>query len=357
MPPPEIHVVETTSDTVPIKTDFLGQTYGNFDISIRARVDGVLEGMYFKEGSRVKKGQLLYKIDPQPFEAEVAQALGQLAEAKTALVKAESDLNRIRPLAEINAVSQSELDGAVAQYGAAKASVDAAEASLRLARIKLGYSEIYSPIDGIIGLSEAKVGDYVGKAPNPVVLNTVSQIDTILVRFSITEKDYLKFARHQMEDKKKSDMDDSGKVNPGLQMILADGSTFSSRGWVDFANRNVDPTTGSLLLQASFPNHEKLLRPGQYAKVRGTIDIAEGVILIPQRCVMEYQGKYSVYVVDETNTVASRDIKTGPTMGSFWLIEDGLKPGEKVVYEGQQKIKAGMKVNPVIQKIQISEFE
>lgn len=357
MPPPEIHVVETTSDTVPIKADFLGQTYGNFDISIRARVDGVLEGMYFKEGSRVKKGQLLYKIDPQPFEAEVAQALGQLAEAKTALVKAESDLNRIRPLAEINAVSQSELDGAVAQYGAAKASVDAAEASLRLARIKLGYSDIYSPINGVIGMSEAKVGDYVGKAPNPVVLNTVSQIDTILVRFSITEKEYLKFARHQMEDKKKSDMDASGKVNPGLQMILADGSTFSNRGWVDFANRNVDPTTGSLLLQASFPNQEKLLRPGQYAKVRGTIDIAEGVILIPQRCVMEYQGKYSVYVVDETNTVASRDINPGPTMGSFWLIQDGLKPGEKVVYEGQQKIKAGMKVNPVIQKIQIPEFE
>ncbi len=357
IPPPEVQVIETVLDTVPLMEDFLGQTYGYYDIYIRARVDGVLEGMYFREGFPVKKGQLLYKIDPQPFEAEVAQAMSELAEAQTSLAKAESDLNRIKPLAEINAVSKSELDGAVARYGAAKASVEAAQAGLRLTKIKLGYTDLYAPIDGIIGRSQAKVGDYVGKEPNPVVLNAVSRIDTILVRFSITEKDYIRLARHWRQDVGKSSLDKKKKNRPGLTLILADGSVHDYKGKVDFIDRNVDPTTGSLLVQASFPNPNKYIRPGQYARVRGILDIAEGVILIPQRCVMEFQGNHSVYVVDEEGKVSSRDIKVGPTIESFWLVIDGLKPTEKLIYEGLQKVKEGLKVNPVLIQVDLPKFD
>ena len=357
MPPPEVQVIETVYDTVPLMEDFLGQTYGYYDIAIRARVDGVLDGMYFREGFPVKKGKLLYKIDPQPYEAEVAQAMSELAEAKTSLAKAESDLNRIKPLAEINAVSQSELDGAFARHGAATASVEAAEAGVRLSKIKLSYTEIKAPIDGIIGRSEAKVGDYVGKEPNPVVLNAISRIDTILVRFSLTEKDYLRLVRHKKQDTRKSSLDNEEENQPGLTLILADGSVHDYKGKADFADRNIDPTTGSLLVQASFPNPNKYIRPGQYARVRGILDIAEGVILVPQRCVMEFQGKHSVYVLNEEDMVSSREIEVGPTIESFWLVEKGLQPGEKVIYEGLQKVKEGLKVKPVLKEVDIPEFD
>jgi len=348
-PPPKVTVIETAAEEVPIYQEFVGQVYGFKDIAIRARVEGFLEGIHFKEGSTVKKGKQLYTLESQPFEADVAAKMSKVAEAKTALAYAESDLARIKPLAEENAVSKSDLDAADALYNASIAGVEAAEANLRAANIQLSYTKIYSPISGIIGKTQAKVGDFVGKNPNPVILNTVSNIDTVLVQFFITESQYLEWSRFiQKRDKNKEDK----RERAGLELILADETHYQHKGKIDFVDRQVDPTTGALLIQASFPNPEKLLRPGLFAKVKTNTDIIPDGILIPQRCVTELQGLYSVLVVGEGNKIEQREIKAGPTIGEFWLIMEGLKPGEMVVYEGMQFARAGSVVNPQAHKIE-----
>ncbi len=347
-PPPKVTVIETVAEEVSIYQEFVGQVYGFKDIAIRARVEGFMEGIHFKEGSTVKKGKKLYTLESQPFEADVAAKMSKVAEAKTALVYAESDLARIKPLAEENAVSKSDLDAADALYNASIAGVEAAQANLRAANIQLSYTKIYSPISGIIGKTQAKVGDFVGKNPNPVILNTVSNIDTVLVQFFITESQYLEWSRFVQErEKKKEDI----KVREGLELILSDDTVYGHKGKIDFVDRQVDPTTGALLIQASFPNPEKLLRPGLFAKVKANVDIIPDGIMIPQRCVTELQGLYSVLVVGEGNKIEQREIKTGPTIGAFWLIMEGLKPGEMVVYEGMQSARAGSVVNPQAHKI------
>ncbi len=348
--PPEVFVMETRAERVPIYQEFIGQVYGQKDIRIPARVEGFLEGIFFQQGSMVKKGQLLYTIDPQPFEANVAAKLSQLAEAKTLLAKAQSDLNRIRPLAEINAVSQSELDAAVAQFEAAQAGVKAAQANLRAARIQLSYTRIKSPITGLIGKTQAKVGDFVGRSPNPVVLNTVSKIDTILVDFFLTETQYLELARAYLSGENKEIEHIRNPEDQNLKLVLADGSVHPYGGGIVFVDRNVDPSTGAILVEAFFPNPRKLVRPGQYAKVRAEVDVVENGILIPQRAISEFQGIYRVFVVNDSNIVQLREVKTGPTIGDRWLIREGLKPGEKVVVEGIQLVRPGMKVNPVMKK-------
>ena len=228
------------------------------------------------------------------------------------------------------------------------------EANLRAANIQLGYTKIYSPINGIIGKTQAKVGDFVGKNPNPVILNTVSNIDTVLVQFFITENQYLEWSRFiQAQEKAKA-----GKATEAeLELILADGSVYEHKGKVDFVDRQVDPTTGALLIQASFPNPETLLRPGLFAKVKANIDVVKDGILIPQRCVTELQGLYSVMVVGEGNKIDRREINVGPTIDEFWLIMEGLKPGEKVVYEGLQTVRDGIVVNPQAHKIDQQDKE
>jgi membrane fusion protein, multidrug efflux system len=364
-PPPEIPVVQVIQKDVPIIEEFVGQTYGYFDIAIRTRVDGVLEGMYFKEGSRVKKNQLLYTIDPAQQQSKVAesmsgvaQAMSQIAEAETMLAKAESDVNRYRPLVEINAVAESDLDAAEAQLGAAKAQIgaanaalEAANASLDFANIQLSYTKIYAPITGVIGISEAKVGDYVGKEPNPVVLNAISRIDTILVQFSITEKEYLALAKY-VSDLRKKGANLNREVSRSLQLILADGSTHGYPGKIDFTDRQIDPTTGTLLVQASFSNPDRIVRPGQFARLRIKIDEVEGALLVPQRCVTELQGQYSVFVVNAENKIESKQIKIGEKIGDYWIVSDGLEPQDKIVLEGLQKVGSGQDVNPVL-----TEFE
>jgi membrane fusion protein, multidrug efflux system len=344
VPPPDVSVVETTARDVPLYLQFVGETHGLKDIAIRARVEGFLEGIHFKEGSEVKKGDLLYTLESQPFEEKVAARKSAVAEAETMLAKAKGDLDRIKPLAKINAVSKSDLDAATAAYEASKSSLEAAQATLRAANIELGYTKIYSPIDGIIGKTQAKVGDFVGREPNPVILNTVSQVDTILVTFFITESQYLEVARQIA--KTDSGTRDERKAN--LELILIDGSVYEHKGRIDFVNREVDTSTGAMLVQASFPNPEKLLRPGQFVKVRIQSKVVKNGILIPQRCVMELQGLHQVFIVDANNKVATRQITVGPKVDSFWLISDGLKPGEKVIYEGLQKVKDGVTVKPTV---------
>jgi len=348
--PPDIRVFQTRGQNIPVYQEFVGQISGFKDIAIRARLEGYLEGIHFQEGSRVRKDTLLYEIESQPFEEKVAAQMSRLAEAKTMMAKAESDLNRIKPLAEQKAVSQSDLDAALAQYDASVASVEAAEANLRAAKIQLSYTKIYSPITGIIGRTKAKVGDFVGREPNPVILNTVSSIETVLVQSFITERQYLLLARRYVAQE---ELVEKPAREANLELILADGSLYPHKGRVDFIDREVDPSTGAILFQVSFPNPDELLRPGQFAKLKAKVSVVKDGILIPQRCVMELQGMYSVFVVDNNNTVAKREVTVGPKIAQFWLITEGLKPGENVVYEGLQKVKSGLVVNPVIREIQL----
>ena len=351
-PPPQVTVVVAQAKDVPIFQEFVGQIYGFKDIAIRARVEGFLEGIHFEEGSRVEKGALLYTLESQPFEADVAAKMSRVAEANTMLAKAKSDLDRIEPLAKEKAVSESDLDGAVAQYEASIESVKAAKANLRASNIQLGYTKIYSPITGIIGKTKAKVGDFVGRSPNPVILNTVSRIDTVLVEFFITETQYLQLAR-RFSSEIGEGVQKARKEN--LELILADGSLYDQKGKPEFIDRNVDPTTGAILVQASFPNPKELLRPGQFAKVKALITVVKNGILVPQRCVVELQGTYNVNVIGDDDKVQVRSVKTGPKIKQFWLITEGLKPGERIVYEGLQRVKEGAIVKPTVKDIKSTE--
>jgi membrane fusion protein (multidrug efflux system) len=351
---PDISVYQTGAQNIPIHQEFVGQVYGFKDIAIRARVEGYLEGIHFQEGSHVKQGDLLYSIESQPFVENVAAKQSQVAEARTMLVKANNDLQRVRPLAEQNALSQRDLDSATALQEASQAAVEAAEAILRAARIQLGYTKVQSPISGIIGKTRAKVGDFVGRSPNPIILNVVSRIDTVLVEFFITENQYLYLVRRaRLLDDSYLDEDRPAR----LELVLADGSLYEHKGVVGFVDREVDPTTGALLIQASFPNPDEILRPGQFAKIIAEAAVIEDGIMIPQRCIMELQGLYRVYVVDAQNTVALREVRVGPTIRDFRVILEGLQAGEKVVYEGLQKVKPGAAVNPVIQDVQPLDSE
>ena len=349
-PPPEVSFVETKAQNVPLFIEFVGQTAGLKDIAIRARVEGFLEGIHFQEGSTVEKGKLLYTLESQPFEEKVAARMSGVAEVKTMLAKTKGDLDRIRPLAKSNAVSKSDLDAAVAAYEATLSSLEAAKATLRAAEIELSYTKINSPLDGIIGRTQAKVGDFVGKDPNPVILNTVSQVDTILVSFFITETQYLAIAKSLTEALAK----EHDELKADFELILIDGSIFEHKGRPDFVDREVDSSTGAILVQASFPNPDQILRPGQFAKVRIKARTAKDAILIPQRCVMEIQGLYNVFVVNAENTIETRDIKVGSKVGSFWLITEGLKPGEKVVFEGLQKVKDGTAMKTVAADVKLT---
>ena len=345
-PPPKVTVIVTAAQEVPLYQEFVGQIFGLKDIAISARVEGFLEGIHFQEGSEVEKGQLLYTLESQTSKEKVAAQMSRVAEAKTISANAKGELRRIKPLAEVKAVSQSDLDTAVAMYEASVSSVEAARANLRALEIQLGYTKIYSPISGIIGKTQAKVGDFVGRNPNPVILNTVSQVDTVLVNFFITESQYLEFARLRAQAAP------SRQEARQFELILADESVYEFKGKADFLGREVDPTTGALLVQASFPNPEKLLRPGQFAKVRVEVEVVKDGILIPQRCVSELQGLFSVFVVGANNTVERRDVKVGPKVKEFWLIVEGLKPGEQVVYEGLQMVRDGTVVEPAVKEIE-----
>lgn len=348
-PPPQVTVVRTVAQKVPLYQEFVGQTQGFKDIAIQARVEGFLEGIFFEEGTQVKAGDLLYTLESQPFEEQVIAKMSRVAEAKTMLAKAKGDLERIRPLAATKAVSQSDLDTAEAVYEAAGAALQATQADLRAARIQLGYTKIHSPIDGIIGKTQAKVGDLVGSGPDSATLNVVSQIDPILVQFFITESQYLQVIRRYTAQ---SPGNGTAESRQSLELILIDGSVYEHTGKFDFIGREVDPASGAILVQASFANPDQILRPGQFAKVKAQSDIIEKAILVPQRCVSELQGTYSVFVVSPDNKVQRRQIQVGPKMGAFWLVTDGLQPGERVVYEGLQRVDEESIVKPIEKEIE-----
>jgi len=300
-PAQNIQVYQVTSQSVPVYKEFVGQVYGKSDIPIRARLEGFLTHIHFKEGSRVEKGQLLYSIDPESFLQDVASHRSKLTQAKTSLAQKESDLERIIPLAKMDAISKRELDMATAQRDAAISEVKSAEALLKLSEINLSYAKIYSPLTGLIGKTMAREGEFVGKDPNPVILNTVSDLESVRVQFFLSENEYLTTARAynntQKANKKSGKIennDEESELRNNIELIFSDGTSYARKGSIDFIDRNVDPNTGAILLQASFPNPDFLIRPGQFARVKINIKNAENAILVPQKCLKELQGSYSV---------------------------------------------------------------
>ncbi len=351
----EIPVVKVIQRDVPIFSWYVGQIYGAKDIPIRARVEGFLESIEFQEGSKVTKGQLLYTIDPQSLEAASNVQKSKVAEAQTNLAKARADLDRIKPLAESNAVSQSDLDASQAAYDAALASLRAAKANLKSSDINLSYTQVLSPIDGIIGKTNARVGEFVGRDPNPVILNTVSEISSVIVKFSITEAQFIKLSRSYRERIKEGSLREDEKR--GVQLQLADESIYDYEGKIDFIDRNIDQNTGSILVQASFPNHDRLLRPGLYSKVRVQTDMKYDALIIPQRCIMELKGQYSVYVVADSNMVETRKIDVAYKAGDLAAVTEGLKVGDKVVIDALQKVRNGLKISPIDTVFQSKVFK
>jgi membrane fusion protein, multidrug efflux system len=335
-PPPEVLVAEVVQKDVPIYIELVGSTLGSEDVEIRSRVEGYLVSINFTEGSLVRKGQLLYKIDPQPFLVAIDQAKANLATAQAGLEKTNNDVARYKPLFEKQAVSKQELDNALSAQEAALAQVDARKAAVAQAQLDLGYTNITSPVDGVIGTTQKKVGSLVGRGET--VLNTVSQLNPILFRCAIAEAEYLRLARRG------ADRDKSLEKKFGVELILADGTVFPHKGRLDAIERAVDPTTGTLTGQFRFPNPEDILRPGQYGKARLVTDVKEGAVLVPQLAVQEIQGLYSVMVVKPDATVEQRMVKAGERVGNLWIIDSGVKPGEKVIVEGLQKVKPGVKV-------------
>jgi membrane fusion protein (multidrug efflux system) len=338
-PPPEVYVADVVQKDVPIYMELVGQTKGSQDVEIRARVEGYLDSVNFTEGSFVRKGALLYQIDPKPLEASLARAKADMATAQARLEKTNNDVTRLRPLAAQQAVSQQELDNSLAAQEAARAQVDAQRAAVDKATLDLGYTHIRSPLDGLVGTTNVKPGNLVGRGES-TLLTTVSQVDPILFRAGISEAEYLRLARRREETKARR------AEGPGIELILADGTVHPEKGSVDAIERAVDPTTGTLAVQVRFANPQKLIRPGQYGRARFESELKKGALLVPQRAVAELQNLYSVAVVGSDNKVAFRNVKVGPRVDGLWVIEEGLKPGEKVVVEGLQKVREGAVVTP-----------
>ena len=347
IPPQKIKVYMVTTKTVPIYEEFVGQVFGEKDIPIRARVEGFLDEIHFKEGSNIKKGKLLYVIDPDPQKEAVVAKQSMVAQANTLLIQKESDLNRIKPLAAMDAVSKRELDMAQAQRDAAISSLKAANADLNIAKINLSYTRILSPIDGIIGRTLAREGEFVGKNPNPVILNTVSDISTIRVQFFLSENEYLRIA--EKYSKEQRDSTEGAKVKKiAVELYLSNGILFDQKGQLDFIDRNIDTSTGTILVQATFPNPDKIIRPGQFARVKVKVMDIKDAILVPQKCLIELQGQYSVLIVNKENKIETVQVVIGEKIPGYTIIKSGIKSGDQVILEGLQKAKPGLAVIPVV---------
>jgi len=345
-PPLTVRVTQSTIQDVPLIVEMVGTTVGNQDVPIRTRVEGYLETMEFEEGTFVKKGDMLYTVDAQPFQAKLVAAQSELAGAQTSHAKTQSDLARIRPLAEIKAVSEQDLDSAVAQEAAARAGVRASEANVELAEIELSYTRIKAPIDGLIGLTKAKPGEFVGRDPNPVVLNTLSDIDPIRVRFSISEREYLAFARHYTTRRERGEIKGSGDRRADLVLLLADGKEHPQKGWIIASAQSISTDTGTYTLEASFPNPRNILLPGQFARIRAQYMTLEDAVVIPLKAVIEMQGRFRVYAVNQQNQVEAVEIELGPKTGNEVVVSSGLEGGVTIIVEGLQKVRPGMQVDP-----------
>jgi RND family efflux transporter MFP subunit len=339
MAPPEVEVMEVVQKDVPIYSEWVGTLEGFINAHIQPRVTGHLISQQYREGSFVTKGTLMFQIDPRPLQVVLDQAQARLAQALVALNKTELEVKRLTPLARKELISQQDLDNAVHAYLANKAAVEAARAEVAQAELNLAYSKITSPIDGVAGIAQAQIGDLVG--PN-TTLTTISTIDPIKVYFSVSEQEYLSYVKENPDAAKRA----AHEVKLELEMILADGTLYPHKGRFFLADRQVDVRTGALRLLGLFPNPGNILRPGLYARVRAITKMKKGALAVPQRAVTELQGTYRVAVVSKDNKVDIRSVKTGERVGSIWIIDEGIKPGERVVVEGILRVKEGMTVNP-----------
>jgi RND family efflux transporter MFP subunit len=338
-PPPEVEVAEVIQKDVPIFSEWVASLDGMVNASILAQVQGYLIRQNYKEGDFVKKGALLFEIDPRPFQAAVDEARAGMAKQQAVLQTSQANLKRILPLAAANAVSQRDRDNAVGQVQSAEAQVLASQAQVRKAELDLGFTKIASPIDGIAGAAKAQMGDLVG-TPQAMVLTTVSTVNPIKAYVPISEREYLQ----AVEKSKHGQQSDTEQT--AFDLILADGSIWPKKGTFSFADRQVESQTGTIRVAILFPNPENLLRPGQFAKVRALMKTEKGAILVPQRAVGELQGSYQVAVVDAEDTVRVRGVAVGERIGNMWVIREGLKAGDRVVAEGTQKVGNGVKVTP-----------
>ncbi|MEN6616522.1 MAG: efflux RND transporter periplasmic adaptor subunit [Syntrophorhabdus sp.] len=333
--PPVVEVAEVVQKDVPIIAEWVATLDGMVNATIRAQVQGYLIKQDYTEGNIVKKGQVLFEIDPRTFQAILDQSRGELGRARARWDQTKANLARVKPLAAQNAVSRKDLDDAIASEQTARAAVQSAKAAVEKAALDLGFTKIKSPITGIAGMAKAQIGNLVG--PGQIAeLTTVSTVNPIKAYVSLGEQEYMK----AVNAKKKQ----SGKVN--LELILADGSTFPPKGEFAFADRQVDERTGTIRVATLFPNPDNLLRPGQFARIHARMGTKNNALLVPQRAVTEVQGRYLVAVVGPGNKIAIRQVTASDRYGQLWVIDEGLKPGEKVVAEGVQRVKEGMVVTP-----------
>jgi membrane fusion protein (multidrug efflux system) len=341
---PDIPYILAEQRDQPLFMEFVGEVLGRADIKIQSRVEGLITGVHFQEGKPVQQGQLLYTIDPLPYATRVDQAVSELRATESQLAKSESDLNRIRPLAEMHAVSKRELDAAEANFNAAKAMVDANRAAVENRQIELGYCRVTAPIAGIIGLSNVKTGDYVGKLSPNSLLNTISDVVGVRVRFSVSEMDLLRYQRNTQEFDSTLG---AARVSEEVRLILSNDEEYEHPGKLDVADRSIDPATGALRVEATFPNPSGKLRPGQFARVKIKYATRSEALLVPQRAVLENQGLYHVVVIDESNTIGVKQVRVAERSGNLWVIESGLDRKDRIAVVGNMFIKPGTTVKPV----------
>ena len=343
-PPPlvQVEVANVLQKDVPLQMEWVGTTDGSNNALIRAQVSGYLLKRPYTEGAFVKKGELLFELDPSKFQTALDQALGDLAKAQAQFTKAKQDVERDTPLAKAGAVSQKELDDSIQAHAATKGTVAAAKAAVAQAKLNLSWTRITAPIDGVVGISKAQIGDLIDANTE---LTSMSTLDPIRVYFPMSEQEYLEAAdKVQQGYRERKEAKEYSLAL--LELVLGGEKIYPHKGQFYLVDRQVDTKTGTIRVAALFPNPNNLLRPGQFARVRAVTKTKERAILVPQRAVTEMQGSYQVAVVTPENKVEIRPVKVGHRSGNLWIIDHGLKPGERVVVEGLQKVKAGMTVDP-----------
>jgi RND family efflux transporter MFP subunit len=341
IPPPEVDVTPVVQKDVPIIREWVANVDGFVNAQIQPQVSGYLLKQTYKEGSLVKKGQILFEIDSRPSQASLEQAQGNLAQAKAQEVKARQDVERDKPLAAARAIAQSQLDGEMQALVAAQAFVRAQEAQVQLARINTGFTKVRSLIDGIAGIANGQIGNLVGPT---TILTTVSQINPAKVYFALGEGQYFKFAK--LINNAAIGLPIPARDRRPLQLILSDGTIYNQPGQLYLADRQIDPQTGTIRVAATFPNPNGILRPGQFGRIRAQTDLVTNALVIPQLAVNEVQGSYQVAVLGPGNKAEVRSVKVGPRVGPDWVIESGLKAGDQVIVQGIQKVRPGGVVQP-----------
>ncbi len=336
-PAVDVRVIEVGKQDVPVHSEWVGTTDGYINAQIRAKVQGYLLTKGYREGSTVKAGQLLYKLDPRQYQADLDKALGDLAQAKANLARSQLNEAKYQPLVAVGAVSRREYDDTVQEVRANEAAVEAAKGAVAAARLNLEWTTINSPVEGVAGITQAQIGDLISPA---TVMTTVSQVNPIKVYFPISEQEYLKFADGIERFRRTGD----ASTAPVLELILANGDVYPRQGKPSAVNRQVETQTGAIQVESLFDNPDNLLRPGQFARIRAVTETLTGALVVPQRAVQEVQGSYQLAVVKPDDTVQIRGVKVGPRYEALWVITDGVKAGERVIVEGLQKVRDGVKV-------------